>query len=138
MTDYLKEIDRGLIIEEPEVIIPWNLEKRDIFDMIKSINITNENYYTFKIVLSGIPFVNCAGLHFEKEILSKINLFNDEGYPESEITDVFNNHQLVLENLFGKSVKCLLAKLKGFDKEYKWKFRYVTIIHRLWDRFGME
>lgn len=140
MVDYLKEIDNGLIIEEPKIVLPWSLQKKDVFDMINSINIVNENYYTLKIILSGISFISCAGLHFEKEMLSKIDLFNNEKYrSESEIVDVFNNHQLVLENFFGKSNrKCLLSKFKGINEQYKWKFRYVTIIHKLRDRFGME
>lgn len=140
MVDYLKEIDNGLIVEEPKVVLSWNLQKKDFFDMINSISVINENYCTLKIKLSGISFINCAGLHFEKERLSKIDLFNNEKYcSESEIVYIFHDHQLVLENLFGKSSRnCLLDKLKGVSKEYKWKFRYITIIHKLWDRFGIE
>ena len=45
----------------------------------------------------------------------------------------------MLETFFGESSRnILLEKFKGVTKEYKWKFRYVTIIHKLWDRFGME
>lgn len=140
MTDYLKKIDNGLIIEEPKIVLPWKLEKKDFFDIINDIKVINENYYTFKIKLSGISFINCAGLHFEKERLSKIDLFNNEKYfSESEITHIFHAHQLILENLFGNpSRNYLLDKYKGVNKEYRWKFRYVTIIHKLWDRFGIE
>lgn len=140
MIDYLKEIDNGLIIEEPKIVLPWSLQKKDFFDKFKFIKTVNENYYTIKIVLSGIFFINCAGLHFEKEMLSKIDLFNNEkSWPESEIGNVFDNHQLVLENFFGEpSRNKLLEKFKEVNKEYKWKFGHITIIHKLWDRFGME
>lgn len=140
MVDYLEEINNGLIVEEPKFILPWSLQKKDVFDKINCINIVNENYYTFRIVLSGISFINCAGLHFEKERLSEIDLFNDERYcSESEIGNIFDTHQLVLENFFGESSRNkLLEKFEGVQKEYKWRFRYVTIIHKLWDRFGME
>ena len=81
-----------------------------------------------------------GSLHFKKERLSEIDLFNNEKYwSESEIANIFNTHQLVLENFFGESSRnMLLEKFKGVNKEYKWRFRYVTIIHKLWDRFGME
>ena len=140
MSYFLKEIDSGLIIEEPKIVLPWSLQKKDLFEKIKSINIVNENYYTFEIVLSGISFINCVGLHFEKERLSRIDLFNNEKYcSELEIGNVFNNHQLVLENFFGKpSRNKLLEKFEEVNKEYKWKFRFVTIIHKLWNRFGLE
>lgn len=140
MIDYLKEINHGLIIEKPKMVLPWNLQKKDFFDKFKFFKTVNENYYTIKIVLSGIFFINCAGLHFEKERLSKIDLFNNEkSWPESEIGNVFNDHQLVLENFFGKPARnILLEKFKGVNKEYKWKFRHITMIHKLWDRFGME
>lgn len=140
MVDYLKGIDNGLIIEEPKIVLPWSLQKKDLFDLINSINFVNENYYTFKITLSGIPFINCVGLFFEKDRLSKIDLFNNKKYwSESKIGNNFNNHQLILENLFGKpSRNKLLEKFKEVNIEFKWKFRYVTIIHKLWDRFGLE
>ena len=141
MVDYLKEMDNGLIITKPEILLPWSLQKKDFFAKFKSINIVNENYYTIDIVLSGIFFINCAGLHFEKDKLAEIELFNNDKKicSESEIDNIFNNHQLVLENFFGKpSRNKLLEKLKDIHKEYKWKFGHVTIIHKLWDRFGME
>lgn len=28
MVDYLKEIDNGLIIEEPKIALPWSLQKK--------------------------------------------------------------------------------------------------------------
>lgn len=143
MADYLKKIDNGLIIEDPKIVLPWSLQKKDLY-MINNIKVINENYYTFKITLSAIPFINCAGLHFENDRLSRIDLFNNEKHLiESEIDNIFNNHQLTLEKNFGKSVKNgLLEKLfkqvnKG-DIEYKWIFRRVLIIHKLWDRFGKE
>lgn len=140
MADYLKEIYNGLIIEEPKTILPWNLQKKDFFDKFKCIKTVNENYYVVKIVLSGIFFINFAGLHFENERLAEVELFNNEKhFSESEIGNVFSNHQLILENLFGKpSRNKLLEKFKEVNKEYKWKFGHATIIHKLWDHFGME
>ena len=140
MCDYLKEIDIGLIIKEPKIVLPWNLQKKDVFDKIGGVNIVNENYYTLKVVLSGMSFINCIGLHFKEERLSEIDLFNNEkNCSESEIGNIFNIHQLVLEDYFGESSRNkLIEKFKGVNKEYKWKFRYVTIVHKLWDRFGME
>lgn len=140
MIDYLKEIDNGLIIEEPEIVLPWSLQKKDFSDKFKCIKTVSGNYYTINIVLSGISFINCAGLHFENERLSEIELFNNEkSLPKSEICNVFRDHQSVLENFFGKPARNkLLEKFIDVHKEYKWKFRNVTIIHKLWDRFGME
>ena len=140
MVDYLKEIDNGLIKKKKKIVLHWSLQKKDFFDKFKCIKSVNENYYTINIVLPGIIFINCAGLHFEKERLSEIDLFNNKNsWPESEIDNFFSEHQLVLENFFGKpSRNKLLEKFLEVNKEYKWKFRRVTIIHKLWDRFGME
>lgn len=68
MVDYLGRIDNGLIIEPPKIILPWSLRKRELFDKINSVQIVSENYYTIKVVLSGISFINKLGLHFEKDI----------------------------------------------------------------------
>lgn len=140
MVDYLGRIDNGLIIETPKIILPWSLQKREIFDKINSVQIVSENYYTIKVVLSGISFINKLGLHFEKDKLSAIDLFNDEKYSaDSKIDNIFSNHQLILEDFFGPpSRNKLLDRIKDICKEYRWRFRYVTIIHSLWDRFGVE
>lgn len=111
MADYLKEIYNGLIIEEPKTILPWNLQKKDFFDKFKCIKTVNENYYVVKIVLSGIFFISFAGLHFKKERLAEVELFNNEkDFSESEISNVFSNHQLILENSFGKPCRNKLLK----------------------------
>lgn len=140
MINYLKEINNGLIIERPKILLPWGLLKKDVFDKINGIDVVDKNYYTIRIVLSGIDFINCAGLHFKNERLSEVDLFDSEKYcSESEIGNTFNTHQLVLEKFFGKASRNKISeKFKGVNKEYRWKFKHVTIIHKLWDRFGME
>lgn len=55
MVDYLMEIDNRFMIEEPKMMLPWRLQKIDFLDMMNSINMVSENYYTFKIVLTGMP-----------------------------------------------------------------------------------
>lgn len=42
MVDYLQEINNGLIIEDPKILLPWSLQKKDVFDKINCINIVNE------------------------------------------------------------------------------------------------
>lgn len=138
--DYLKEIDNGLIIEKPKIVLPWTLQKKDLFYKISDISKVNENYYTLNVVLPEISFVNCIGLHFQNERLSEIELFNNEKMgAEPEIGNIFKNHQLILENSFGVSRRNKLSNFfKGCNKEYRWQFKHITIIHKLWDRFGME
>lgn len=138
--DYLKEIDNGLIIEKPKIVLPWTLQKKDLFYKISDISKVSENYYTLNVVLSEISFVNCIGLHFQNERLSENELFNNEKMgAEPKIGNIFKNHQLILENSFGVSRRNKLSNFfKGCNKEYRWKFKYVTIIHKLWDRFGKE
>lgn len=140
LVDYLNKIDNGLIIEKPKMVLPWILRKKDVISKINGIRIVNENYYTLKVTLSGISFINCMGLHFENERLSDIDLFNNDKIRiESEINNIFNAHQLILEDFFGiPNRNKLLDFFKGYNKEYIWKFKYVTIKHRLWNRFGME
>lgn len=65
--DYLKEIDNGLIIEKPKIVLPWTLQKKDLFYKISDISKVNENYYILNVVLPEISFVNCIGLHFQNE-----------------------------------------------------------------------
>ena len=31
MVDYLQEINNGLIIEDPKILLPWSLQKKDVF-----------------------------------------------------------------------------------------------------------
>lgn len=142
--NYLKEIDNGLIIEEPRIILPWNLQKKELFNLSNNISVISENYYVLKIALFKIPFINSAGLHFVNEKLSKIELFNDQKKCSPfEINDIFNNNQIVLESLFGKPNKNrilwrMFTKVNKNDIEFTWKFRCITLTHKLWDRFGVE
>ena len=144
MSIYLNQIDYGLVIEKPKLILPWNLQKKEIFEIIHNINVINSNDFVFKATLSEMPFINCIGLHFANDRLSKIVLSSDEiNSNEVNLYDIYGEHQLVLENLFGKPRKnCFFEKMftqvnKG-DMEYKWKFRNITLKHKIWDRFGLE
>ena len=47
MVDYLKEIDNGLIIEKPKIVLHWSLQKKDFFDkLISSFDEFVENDFT--------------------------------------------------------------------------------------------
>ena len=28
MTNYLEQIDQGLVLEQPKIVLPWNLQKK--------------------------------------------------------------------------------------------------------------
>ena len=74
-----------------------------------------------------------------KEKLVEIELFNNEIHLAEADDSAFNKHQLVLEECFGEPTRNkLIEKFKEFNKAYYWKFKHVSIIHKLWDRFGME
>lgn len=52
--------------------------------------------------MDGLLFINCAGLHFDKEKLSEIELFdNEKRCVKVKTDDVFNAHQILLESFFG-------------------------------------
>ncbi len=140
MADYLDKIEEGLAIAQPEIVLPWNLKKSNVFDELDGVNIVNENYYTLGIILDGLPFINCAGLHFDEEKLSEIELFdNEKRCVKAKADDVFDAHQILLESFFGTPCRNRLSeKIRDVDKEYRWRFKRVTIIHKLWDRFGLE
>ncbi len=139
MTNYLEQIDQGLVLEQPKIVLLWNWQKKDIFNILNDVSIVNQNYYTSKIVLPNITFINYAGFHFKKEKLVEIELFNDAKHLAEADDSVFNKHQLILEECFGKPNRNKLIEIiKEVKKAYYWKFKHVTIIHKLWDRFGME
>lgn len=129
MADYLEKIDKGLVIAKPEIVLPWKLKKSNVFDELDGVNIVNENYYTLGIILDGLPFINCAGLHFD----------NEKRCVKAKADDVFDAHQILLGSFFGTPCRSRLSeKMRDVDKEYRWRFKRVTIIHKLWDRFGLE
>ena len=79
-----------------------NWKKSNVFDELDGVNIVNENYYTLGIILDGLPFINCAGLHFDKEKLSEIELFdNEKRCVKAKADDVFDAHQILLGSFFG-------------------------------------
>lgn len=44
--------------------------------------------------MDGLPFINCAGLHFDEEKLSEIELFdNEKRCVKAKADDVFDAHQ---------------------------------------------
>lgn len=90
--------------------------------------------------MDGLPFINCAGLYFDEEKLSEIELFdNEKRCVKAKTDDVLDAHQILLESFFGTPCRNRLSeKIRDVDKEYRWRFKRVTIIHKLWDRFGLE
>lgn len=42
MADYLDKIEEGLVIAQPEIVLPWNLKKSNVFDELDGVNIVNE------------------------------------------------------------------------------------------------
>lgn len=78
------------------------MKKSNVFDELDGVNIVNENYYTLGIILDGLPFINCAGLHFDEEKLSEIELFdNEKRCVKAKADDVLDAHQILLERFFG-------------------------------------
>lgn len=144
MNSFIKSLEHGLLLDEPNVFLEWKSTKNDILKKIDNLNIVNENYYTFKTRIKYMPFVNQIGLLFKRQNIIKATLFNDEmlKYSENELIKKFESKQILLENLFGKPNKtCFLVKIFTQDKgstEFKWKFKFGALVHKLWDRFGME
>jgi hypothetical protein len=140
MADYLEKIYEGLILEEPKTIIPWDLKEKDVFNKLEGVSKMAENYYSLEVKLADIPFIDCIGLQFKKGWLSSIDLFFiEENCSEEERAIRFDEYQAVLKNLFGRAHRKLFSEwLNGYVKVYEWKFLYISMIHKLWDRFGLE
>lgn len=144
MDNFIESIEQGLILDEPNVLLEWKFTKEDILKKIDTLNIINENYCTFKTKIKCMPFIDQIGLLFDKQNIIKVTLFSNKKfeYSEIELIKQFESNQILLENLFGKPNKtCFLVKIFTQDKsstEFKWKFKFGTLVHKLWDRFGME
>lgn len=143
MVDYLEKINTGLAFEKPEIFLPWNLRKEDFPEMVDSADIIKEGdqSYMLKITLYDIPYIDRAivGFGYAEDRLSVIKLFDHRGYSEDDTVKYFYEIQSVLRKLFGRPRRNILhEKLMYIEREYKWKFRNITIVHKLWDRFGMQ
>ena len=143
MLDYLEKINTGLTFEKPEIFLPWNLRKEDFLEMVGSADIIKEGekYCTLNITLYDIPYISRAIVEFEhaEDRLSTIKLFDQRGYPEDDTVKHFYEIQSVLRKFFGRPGRNILhEKFMDIEREYKWKFQNITIIHRLWDHFGMQ
>lgn len=142
MTGFLQQIDNGLPIRDPELLLTWDLKREEAVGTIGGMSMVSENYFTFRAALRELPFVDCVGLHFEKDRLSVVELFSLREYSGgAELCGLFREHQKALEDVLGAPARDFLRSLFFTDKddrEYRWKFRRVTVSHRLWNRFGME
>ena len=141
MKDYKSIIDKGLLTENPPALLPWQSTKKELCEIFGNIKKVNENYFTIQVSLPQIPFFDCIGLHFDGEILSKIELMCLSAASPDKIKDRFFTNQILLEKTFGRPKKCFLKKLFIQDSGtefYEWKFANVSLVHKLWDRFGME
>ena len=78
MNSFIKSLEHGLLLDEPNVFLEWKSTKNDILKKIDNLNIVNENYYTFKTRIKYMPFVNQIGLLFKRQNIIKATLFNNE------------------------------------------------------------
>lgn len=143
MASCLDKIDLGLLIERPNIVLPWNASKNEILGLDKEFQKIVENYYTLKVSLQNFSFMDSLGLYFENNKLSKIELYNGHKSDEGNLQDEFYDHQKIFEQCIGKPSKQLaitkiFTRVNKDDREYKWYFKYVTITHKIWDRFGLE
>ena len=144
MANHPEKFDSGLIVANPKIFLPWRASKDEILALTNEIQIVREDYYTLKVSLLDIPFVEYIGLDFEGNRLSKIRLlYQPKNTMGGSLLDIFNSHQTILEQCFGKpprqsTISRFFTQMNKGDVEYRWQFKRVTVIHKIWDRFGLQ
>jgi hypothetical protein len=80
----------------------------------------------------------------EKDKLTEIDLTNVNNKGDGESAKCsFEEVQAIFEKYFGKPSKLSaiiyhFTKMNKDDVRHIWRFKNITIIHKLWDRFGLE
>lgn len=140
-SDYLKQIDEGLIINQ-QFMIRWSNTPEQLIDLFKSnIQKVGDNYYTLSASLFNDRYVGKVGIHYSsKGTITKVELYKDQN---SDLQKAFPENQKILEEYFKKPSKISLGlfsvlKTERNEKEYKWHFKHVTLTHSLRDRFSIE
>lgn len=141
MANYLEEIYKGFAIDKPDIFLPWSASKDAILSLDKNFKKINKNYFILVVELYNLPFIEKIGVHFENNKFSVLELICKK-YSKN-IHDSFFDHQVILEKIFGKPISCFpgfscITKASSNDIIKKWRFNDVTLIHKLWDRFGTE
>lgn len=141
MANYLEEIYKGFAIEKPDIFLPWSASKDEILNLDKNFKKINDNYFILVVELYNLPFVEKIGVHFENNKFSVLELICKKD--SKNIHDSFFDHQVELEKNFGKPISrfpvfSFVTKVNRNDIIKKWRFNDVTLIHKLWDRFGIE
>lgn len=143
MSRYLEKIDLGLVIEKPNIFLPWSATKNEVLNLNKEFENPSKNYYTLKVRLYDIPFVENLGIQFIDDSISKVDLYYKHESEKDNIRDNFSRNQKILEQQFGKSsrqsyIEKFFTKQNKADEEYKWQFKQIKIFHKIYDRFGLE
>lgn len=143
MASYLEKIDLGLIIDKPNIFLPWSATKNEVLNLDKEFQNPSENYYTLKVNFYDIPFIESLGVLFIGERISKMDLYYKHESEKSNIQDDFSRNQKILEQQFGtpsrkSHIEKFFTKQNKVDEEFKWQFKQVRIFHKIWDRFGLE
>lgn len=137
-----RNIEDGIYLETPKIYLTWDTHKDSVIALNDSFELVNDSYYTLKVKLSNIPFVDYLGIHFNDDKISKIEMFNKHENV-NDIANVFYDNQTILEKSIGKPIKQSFSSVlfrgeKKKIKHFKWKFKNIELIHKLWDRFGLE
>ena len=158
MNNYLKDISLGISVGDPPIFIQWGTNKNEILENLRKIGILEAggNHCIVKVNLFN-DFESYPLFMFDNMKLSKIILLREEGIRDGyhlydhesyhknpeDIRIAFLERQASLERYFGRPslqspIISYFARANKGDKKYKWRFRNITIVHSMWDRFGME
>ena len=136
-----KDILKGLQIDDPKILIPWDINEDDFVDMFKNHNVArnSEKYCGIKNI-TVFGEINCnIVVEFDKTIC-KFSV--SRNYPERYVFEddylikSFNAFQIAIEKAFGKPTK--KSKDETNFKNCEWDIgNKIKIYHFVMDRFGL-
>jgi hypothetical protein len=132
----IMDVSKGFQITEPNVFIPWSSDEGQLPWLLRGAKLqcVTKGYYTANLISFG--GLNCMiGFHFKEpnNTLSELEFFR-MNYDDQKAS--FEEFQNYFEAAFGKPTSCSDGS-EGFNN-YQWLLEDVLIIHRVYDRFGIE
>jgi hypothetical protein len=130
-----EHIERGFIIDEPAVTVPWDSTESDLQRLVgPGLHYVTAGYWTARIkAMGGLTCV--LGFHFDKArgLLEELEFFRNS---HTALKQSFDEFQMYFERAFGAPTECTPGT-EGFPS-YRWVVSGIEIRHYVFDRFGPE
>lgn len=148
MIDHKADLQKGIYLEDNNILIEWNISAQELSEKISKIKgfevIENKDFnyrgYNIQSKILGFSDELKITFNFVNDRVTSINIWQQNVV--FNIENNFNRIQTLLEERIGKpnglsKVLSNIFKFKG-ERTCKWKIGRIEIVHSLFERDGLQ